>query len=134
MRGVLVAVVLMARLAHAVGPPASPSLLLADCGRGGHTREYVATLDDRLVLARGFLDPALSEEETIRLAVRQKTLYFFGYFRNSTSEWRRDVIVSAEPPVVTIKRRAESTYGRDLTLDWTPTDTLKITDPYTSRA
>jgi hypothetical protein len=101
--------------------------------------EYEAVLTGRIVLARDFLDPQLSEDENLLLGIRQQVRYLWGYLHNDPRS-KRDmkVVLWSAPPEVEILRKQDADYGYDLTLDWPKEQTLvpelRITDAYTKRA
>src|SRR5579871_1888401 len=125
MRFAVAAVALAAASARA-----DPALHLAGCdGRAG---EYLATVEDRVVLARAFVDEK-QEDAEVRASIRQQLRYLWGYLRTNHS--RAQLVPSATEPEIEIVRKGAARYGRDLVIDWTETSPrLRIEDPYTVRA
>src|SRR5262249_9316698 len=107
---------------------------IAGCPR--QAGEYRATLADRIVLDRLFLDAQRSEDEQLREAIGQQLKYFWGYYRNEPTLHRREqVVLSAEAPLITITGRESVRYGRDLNLTWKEAGAhLQIEQPYQRRA
>jgi hypothetical protein len=114
--------------------PALDQLHLAACARQG--AEYRVTLNGTLTLHKAFLDPALSPDENARLAVQQQVRYVWGWMRTNPELQRTtQAVLSAEAPLITLNSLTDTTYGRDLTLDWVQqAPHLEITDVYTLRA
>ncbi len=126
--------VLLALAPRAIAAGVAADLQAITCPR--QAGEYVATLDDRIVLSRGFLDEKLSEDENVRAAILQQEKYVWGWLRTNAEAHRAmRVVLSAEAPEITVTSKTVGRYGRDLVLDWKETDPrLAITDRYTARA
>jgi hypothetical protein len=109
-------------------------LQLAACN--GEAAEYEASYEGRVVLARAFLDPAHTEEESLREAARQQIRYVWGYIRTSPQlHAQMRFVLSAAAPRIELMPIEKTIYGRSLLLDWDGTDKrLEIPDIYTQRA
>ncbi len=125
------AVALVAARAAVAAPP--PALHLAGCdGRAG---EYVATVDDTVLLDRAFLDDKTPEDEQVRAAIRQQLRYLWGYLRTNHPVVKLTMVMSAADPEIAVRAKRAARYGRDLVLDWKDDPPrLVIDDPYTVRA
>ena len=128
---ILVLLFLCPILARADG---TEELLYFHCPAGGG--EYNAKVTTQILLARAFLDPALSEEANIKLAALHQLRYFWGITR-SDPRWppRMQVVLSRKDPTFAIKNIVAGSYGRDLVIDWKRTEErLKIEPGYIARA
>ena len=115
---ILVAALGVATAAQAApAAPSSEELLYFHCPKGGG--EYDATITTQLLLAKAFLDPALSERENVELAAQHQLRYFWGITR-ADPRWqqRMQVVLSRQEPTFTIQTIEPTTYGRDLVIDW----------------
>ena len=110
------------------------SLRLAACR--GQAAEYEASYQGRVLLARGFLDPARSEEDSLREAARTQIKYLWGYLRTNPSlHGKLQLVLSAAEPRIELAPPERTHYGADLVIDWDGRDRrLEIPDVYTQRA